>query len=204
MADLIPLETNHEARRKVRQWNDDNSENRREWNEVDSTEIKTFNLLCLYAGLHKSNHEAVPLLWWSENQGRPMFTATMSRNRFTSILKFLRFDNGATRQERQAYDKLAQFRDLWSLFQVQLPTSYICCELIQPNSPVRIVVAVGHGRPCNYPNLSTIKVTNSSFFSIWFSVWFVKRQEIKRLELVYSESFLFELLRHWCRDQDTA
>ena len=102
----------------------DNSENRREWNEVDSTEIKAFNGLCLYAGLHKSNHKAVPLLW-SENQGRPMFTATMSRNRFTSILKFLRFDNRATRQERQAYDKLAQFRDLWSLFQVQLPTSYI-------------------------------------------------------------------------------
>ena len=75
MADLIALETNCEARRKVRQWNDDNSENRREWNEVDSTEIKALNGLCLYAGLQKSNHEAVPLLW-SENEGRPMFTAT--------------------------------------------------------------------------------------------------------------------------------
>ena len=39
-----------------------------------------------------------------------------------------------------------------------------------------------------------IKVSNSSFFCIWFSVWFVNRQEIKRLELVYLESFLFELL----------
>ena len=124
MADLIALETNREARRKVRQWNDDNPENRREWNEVDSTEIKAFIGLCLYAGLHKSNHEAVSLLW-SENEGRPIFTATMSRNRFTSILKFLRFDNRATRQERQADDKLAPFRDLWSLFQVQLPKFYI-------------------------------------------------------------------------------
>ena len=49
----------------------------------------------------------------------------MSGNRFTSILKFLRFDNRATRQERQADDKLAPFRDLWSLFQVQLPKFYI-------------------------------------------------------------------------------
>ena len=40
-----------------------------------------------------------------------------------------------------------------------------CCELIQPNSPVRIVVAVAHGRPRNYANLSTIKVSNSSFFA---------------------------------------
>ena len=114
MADLIALETNREARRKVRQWNDDNPENRREWNEVDSTEIKAFIGLCLYAGLHKSNHEAVSLLW-SENEGRPIFTATMSRNRFTSILKFLRFDNRATREERQADDKLAPFRDLESI-----------------------------------------------------------------------------------------
>ena len=40
-----------------------------------------------------------------------------------------------------------------------------CCELIQPNSPVRIVVAVAHGRPRNYANLSTIKVANSSFLA---------------------------------------
>ena len=38
-----------------------------------------------------------------------------------------------------------------------------CCELIQANSPVRIVVAVAHGRPGNHANLSTIKVSNSSF-----------------------------------------
>ena len=120
MVDLIALETNREARRRVRQWNEDNPENQRDWQEVDSTEIKAFVGLCLYAGLHKSNHESVSSLW-SENEGRPMFTATMSRNRFTSILKFLRFDNRTTRQERQVDDKLAPFRDFWILFQAQLP-----------------------------------------------------------------------------------
>ena len=124
MVDLIALETNREARRRVRQWNEDNPENQRDWQEVDSTEIKAFVGLCLYAGLHKSNHETVSLLW-SENEGRPMFTATMSRNRFTSILKFLRFDNRATRQERRVDDKLAPFRDFWNLFQAQLPKFYI-------------------------------------------------------------------------------
>ena len=59
---------------------------------------------------------------------------------------------------------------------------------------MRIVVAIAHGRPRNYANLSTIKVSNSSFLAYGFSVWFVNRQEIKRLELVYLESFLFELL----------
>lgn len=120
MVDLIALETNREARRRVRQWNDDNPENQRDWKEVDSTEIKAFIGLCLYAGLHKPNHEALSFLW-SDNEGRPIFTETMSRNRFTSILKFLRFNNRATRQERQADYKLASFRDLWNLFQAQLP-----------------------------------------------------------------------------------
>ena len=63
MADLIALETNREARRKVRQWNDDNLENRREWKENDSNEIKAFIGLCLFVGLHKSSPEAVSLLW---------------------------------------------------------------------------------------------------------------------------------------------
>ena len=124
MVDLIALETNREARPRVRQWNEDNPENQRDWQEVDSTEIKAFVGLCVNAGLHKSNHESVSSLW-SENEGRPMFTATMSRNRFTNILKFLRFDNRATRQERQADDKLAPCRDSWNLFQAQLPEFYI-------------------------------------------------------------------------------
>ena len=124
MVDLIALETNREAKRSVREWNNENPENPRHWKEVDSTEIKAFIGLCLYAGLHKSNHEPVSLLW-SGNEGRPIFTTTMSRNRFTTILKFLRFDNRATRQERQDDDKLAPFRDLWNLFQAQLPKFYI-------------------------------------------------------------------------------
>ena len=49
----------------------------------------------------------------------------MSRNRFTDILRYLRFDNRATREERRATDKLAAFRDFWTLFQAQLRKFYI-------------------------------------------------------------------------------
>ena len=58
-------------------------------------------------------------------EGRPVFTGTMSRNRFTEIQKYLHFDNRATRAHRQATDKLAAFRDFWMLFQAQLPKYYI-------------------------------------------------------------------------------
>ena len=74
--------------------------------------------------MKKSNLESLKELW-SNRTGRPIFTATMSRTRFSQILKYLRFDNPETREERKADDKLAAFRDVWELFLVQLPIMYI-------------------------------------------------------------------------------
>ena len=124
MIDLIVLETNREARRQITQYNIVNVEHQKVWTPVDATEVKAFIGLCLLAGAHRSHHEPVRSLW-SESEGQPIYTATMSRSRFTSILKYLRFDNRATRAERQAVDKLAAFRDFWSMFQAQLPKFYV-------------------------------------------------------------------------------
>ena len=82
----------------------------------------------------------------------------MSRNRFTSILKFLRFDNRATRQERQ----LAPFRDLWSLFQVQPPKFYIPC----PDLCVDEQLVAFRGR-CGFPQLIPSKLVQSRI-KIWW------------------------------------
>ena len=57
--------------------------------------------------------------------GRPIFTATMSVNRFVDILRFLSFDNKAFREHRQASDKPAAIRDIWELFVAQLPKFYV-------------------------------------------------------------------------------
>jgi hypothetical protein len=80
--------------------------------------------LCVLAGAYKSNLEPVSTLW-SEHEGRPAFITTMSRNRFTDILKYIRFDDNTTRESRIASDKLAPFRDVWSMFLAQLPKYYI-------------------------------------------------------------------------------
>ncbi|XP_013411025.1 piggyBac transposable element-derived protein 1-like [Lingula anatina] len=125
MVDLIALETNREARQKIRDWNDNHHENQKEqWKPVDGTEIKAVIGLCIIAGLYKNNHEPQASLW-SQSDGRPVFKATMSRTRFRDILKYMRFDNRATRADRQAIDKLAAFRDIWTMFVVQLPKYYI-------------------------------------------------------------------------------
>ncbi|KAM9307115.1 piggyBac transposable element-derived protein 4-like [Pholidichthys leucotaenia] len=125
MVDLIALETNREVRQKIRDWNDNHHENQKEqWKPVDGTEIKAVIGLCIIAGLYKNNHEPQASLW-SLADGRPVFKATMSRTRFRDILKYMRFDNRATRAERQAIDKLAAFRDIWTMFVAQLPKYYI-------------------------------------------------------------------------------
>ena len=81
----VVLQTNREARRRIRDWNDRHpSELRQEWTAVTDDEVFAFLGLCILAGAYKSNHEPVTTLW-SEREGRPAFTATMSRNRFTDI-----------------------------------------------------------------------------------------------------------------------
>ena len=119
MIDLLVMDTNREARRKIDEWNLEHPDLQRTWIPVDDTEMTAFIGLNLLAGLHKSNHEPISTLW-SKKEGRPVYIATMSRNRFTDILRYLRFDNRATREERRATDKLAAFRDFWTLFQAQL------------------------------------------------------------------------------------
>ena len=124
MIDLVVVNINREAHCKTNEWNKKHPGAKRTWIPVYDTEMTAFIGLNLLAGLHKSNHEPI-LSLWSEKEGRPVYIATMFRNRFTDILKYLRFDNRATRAERRATDKLAAFRDFWTLFQAQFQKYYI-------------------------------------------------------------------------------
>ena len=42
MVDLVVLETNREANRWIRQWNEDHPDNQRTWTATDSVEMKVF------------------------------------------------------------------------------------------------------------------------------------------------------------------
>jgi len=46
-------------------------------------------------------------------------------NRFKLLLRFCRFDNKITREQRRTTDKLAAFRDVWTMFVAQLRKFYI-------------------------------------------------------------------------------
>lgn len=48
----------------------------------------------------------------------------MSLSRFNMILKFLRFDDKQTCNDRHERDKLAAFSEIWELFLTQCRTNY--------------------------------------------------------------------------------
>lgn len=80
-----------------------------EWKPVDMTEMQAFVGLLLARGTYKANGESTHELWSTEH-GRPMFSATMSYNRFRTLRRFLRFDDKMTRASRLRTDKLAAIR----------------------------------------------------------------------------------------------
>ncbi|CAF3766209.1 unnamed protein product [Rotaria sp. Silwood1] len=96
---LIVRETNRRAHWITEQWNKQNP--------------------CV----HRAKNETLDELW-SMIDGRPIFRATMAKNRFKNLLRLYRFDNIATRDERLKQDKLAPVRDLWVMFLAQLRACY--------------------------------------------------------------------------------
>lgn len=92
-------ETNREASRVYALWNQTHPDNPKYWNDTTVTELKALIGLLFTAGVNRGHMEPVTALW-SPQDGRPLFSATMSVSRFKSLLRFLRFDNKQTRPER--------------------------------------------------------------------------------------------------------
>ena len=90
---------------------------KRTWIDVDETEIYAYIGLLICSGATKSNCEPISMLWCSDYAfQRLLFSATMSRTRFSQISTFLRFDDMNTRNERVVRDKLAPICEIMDLF----------------------------------------------------------------------------------------
>lgn len=119
--DIIVRETNREAKRICEIWNQEHQDdNQRTWTETTLQEMKAFLGLLILSGVYRGRLEPLEDLW-SQEHGRPIFTAVMSSNRFKAILRYFRFDDKRTREQRRSVDKLAPIRDIWEMFLAQLP-----------------------------------------------------------------------------------
>ena len=120
---------------------DEDSWYARRWRDLDIEEFKAFIGCLIYIGIHKSGNESYEELW-SEDDGRPKLRATMSLNRFKVILKFLRFDDKNTREDRRQRDKLSAFREIWEMF---LSRCRMCYSL-GPNGTIDEMLVGFRGR----------------------------------------------------------
>lgn len=94
----------------------------RVWYDTNSVEIYALIGILIYAGSHKNWDERLDELYHLDN--RPFYRAAMSLERVQQLLRFLRFDNYQTRQERLKTDRFAAFRDVWNMFLANIREPY--------------------------------------------------------------------------------
>ncbi|XP_055388036.1 piggyBac transposable element-derived protein 4-like, partial [Condylostylus longicornis] len=78
-------------------------------------ELYAFIAILYARGAYESKNMKISYLW-SKKWGPPFFKSTMSRNRFTEILRFIRFDKKNERSSRLQVDKFALVSETWNAF----------------------------------------------------------------------------------------
>ena len=92
---------------------------------ISLPEIQAFVGLMILSGVFHADRESVEDLYSDDlNFGKPLFRATMPRERFKTILRFLRFDHHTTRGERIKVDRLAPIRDIFEMVNKSFSAAY--------------------------------------------------------------------------------
>jgi hypothetical protein len=97
------------------------------WKKMEREELLCYIGLMLLSGVYKARDEPVAQLW-STDSGRPLFSKSMPRTRFTNIARVLRFDDAASRRQRRETDKLAPIRDVFDMWEKTLEDAFVPFE----------------------------------------------------------------------------
>lgn len=88
-------------------------------------ELESFIALQYARGVYGKNHPVSFL--WSKSYGIDIFRETMPRNKFTKLLKYLRFDDKPNRiRNGPGADKFAPIRDVFTTFTSMCKSKYTC------------------------------------------------------------------------------
>ena len=95
--------------------------------QADFTESEFWALmgLVIARGRLGWNHENVSNIWTSQFSN-PIFSATMSINRFRFLIQMMSFDDKATRAERKKRDLFAPIREVFELIVGKFPSVLTC------------------------------------------------------------------------------
>ena len=137
ISDIILRETNRKGKRVCDAFNN-NLMNRfplafrrppsKTFQPFTEAELLAIIGILIAAGVHRQNKENLDNM--SKGDALPLIRATMSRDRFKMMLRFIRFDNENTRAERAQTDKAAPIRDIWIMLNRNLEKAYKPYECI--------------------------------------------------------------------------
>ena len=100
-----------------------------QWTRTDQIEMRSFFGLLFLSGVLRASREPISSLWNEEEVfQRSIFPATMSRNRFLQILRFIRFDDKSSRAIRLETDKLAAISEVSNMINIRLRQCYYPSE----------------------------------------------------------------------------
>ncbi|XP_018407391.1 PREDICTED: piggyBac transposable element-derived protein 4-like [Cyphomyrmex costatus] len=123
MIDIIIRHTNKKAKRVYETYNTNNpTKTQLEWKDLTVREFNLFLGILITSGVNHSNTQYGLDMW--KTNSYPLYRASMGYIRFRNILRFIRFDDANTREERQQLDKAAPIRDLWSMLNSNLQKYY--------------------------------------------------------------------------------
>lgn len=96
--------------------------------DLSVSELKAFIALVICRGVHSGRNMAVEQ-FWAKEWGMPLFSTTMSQNRFREITRYLRFDRKETRLIRLTINKFAMMSEVWDRL---VQNSISCTSQEQP------------------------------------------------------------------------
>nr|XP_022906087.1 piggyBac transposable element-derived protein 4-like [Onthophagus taurus] len=95
---------------------------------TDIIELKALFGLLYISAMSKNNHVNAADLFRTNGTSMEIFRLTMSVQRFKFLLRYIRFDDKGTREERQRHDKLAPIREVFDAFNSNLPKYFSLSE----------------------------------------------------------------------------
>ena len=117
--------TNQKANYFYQSLNLSDTNNKRVWIPTNIQEMYAFVGVLLVMGALKAKREPLSMLWSTDPLfERKIFPASFSRTRFTELLKFIRFDDLYTREERKKNDKMCAVREIFTSFSSQCQLHY--------------------------------------------------------------------------------
>ena len=154
LVDLIVQHTNEESER-VASASGNESLDKQTFSPVSREEIYAFMGILILRGVERDHHNELRELF-SGPYAKPVYRATMSRRRFESIMRFMRFDDRRDREDRRRKDKFAPIREFFSRFNERLPMFYNPYDCVTVDETLRSYrgrcgfVIYMPNKPCKY------------------------------------------------------